>query len=203
MHLVATERAKSGSWTEVVGAAVRARRVALGYTQDELAQRLQYVGLDWDQAAIARLEAGRRGLDFRQAAQVALTLEVELVDLFGGEDQIEWAPGYRIAAPVLRAALRGRPAPIVDSPIDNPELRDLHRAQSPNEAERKAAKRLGVAPERVAQQGRQLWGRRLSHERDARVEQTAGTDRRSLQALRGHVTRQLLAELAAHLEENR
>lgn len=64
------------------------------------------------------------------------------------------------------------------------------------EAERKAARKLGVPPEYVAVAAHRLWGRGLTAERDRRVADGAdGEDARTVQALRGHVTRQLLDEI--------
>ena len=65
------------------------------------------------------------------------------------------------------------------------------------EAEHKAARRLGVPTFAVALEARRRWGRSLSAERDRRVaaEAAEDTELRALQALRGHVSRTLLAEL--------
>jgi hypothetical protein len=69
--------------------------------------------------------------------------------------------------------------------------------EATGEAEQKAARRLGVPALAVALEARRRWGRSLSAERDQRVgAQAPGrTDLRGLQALRGHVSRLLLAEL--------
>jgi phage baseplate assembly protein W len=50
---------------------------------------------------------------------------------------------------------------------------------------------------------RDLWGRNLAEERDARVAETApaGASNRTLQALRAHETRRLLAEITPTLKE--
>jgi transcriptional regulator with XRE-family HTH domain len=63
------------------------------------------------------------------------------------------------------------------------------------DAECKAAGRLGVAGITVAMAARGSWGRSFSEERDQRVAAESGTSPRTLQALRGHVTRILLTEL--------
>jgi transcriptional regulator with XRE-family HTH domain len=80
----------------------------------------------------------------------------------------------------LEELLSGLPAP---SPVD----------AGPDEATVKAARRLGADPVEVDAKARQLWGRSLTAERDARV----GVASRSRvdQARRGHVTRQLIDEL--------
>jgi hypothetical protein len=66
------------------------------------------------------------------------------------------------------------------------------------ETERKAARTLHVDdPAEVAVAALRLWGRSLTQERDARVVDAAAPDAspRTLQALRGHVTRHLLEEI--------
>jgi transcriptional regulator with XRE-family HTH domain len=69
------------------------------------------------------------------------------------------------------------------------------------ETEQKAARRLGVPPIDVSLLAFRLWGRSLTEERDRRVEATATPNAaaRTVQALRGHVTRGLLEELRGGL----
>lgn len=68
---------------------------------------------------------------------------------------------------------------------------------SEGEAEKKAAKRLGVSRLVVALAARRKWGHSLTEERDCRVLERAdpNSSARSLQALRGLVTRELLTEI--------
>lgn len=65
------------------------------------------------------------------------------------------------------------------------------------EAEQKAAKRLQTFPLAVAAVSRMVWGRSLTEERDRRLTEAAAGSLtpRSLQALRGHMSRVLLKEL--------
>jgi len=75
------------------------------------------------------------------------------------------------------------------------KARAVHEAAG--EAEQKAARRLGVHPAAVALAAHRLWGRSLTAERDRRVaEQSPGDLPRRIQAVRGHVTRKLVAELS-------
>ncbi len=66
-----------------------------------------------------------------------------------------------------------------------------------DDAVKKAARKLETKPMYVAVVARRLWGHGLAEERDARVAKQAADDAppRTLQALRGHVTRELLAEI--------
>lgn len=80
-------------------------------------------------------------------------------------------------------------------------LRDARKAAR-GDAERKAARKLGVEPLRLSVAAYGRYGQSFTEERDARVAEQApaGASPRSLQALRGHVSRAMLAELAAALE---
>ncbi|MFF1732020.1 helix-turn-helix transcriptional regulator [Streptomyces sp. NPDC058247] len=68
---------------------------------------------------------------------------------------------------------------------------------SPDEAEGKAAKRLGTTPEFVAYAARALWGRGLAAERDERLRARSAAPEtpRALQSARGHITRTLIKEM--------
>jgi hypothetical protein len=69
---------------------------------------------------------------------------------------------------------------------------------SRGDAETKAARALRTSPVAVALPALSRWDHSFTEERDARVTQRVGdraTDARALQALRGHVTRQLMDEL--------
>lgn len=70
-----------------------------------------------------------------------------------------------------------------------------------HEAEQKAARKLGRPAPQVAHAARRRWGRSLTAERDARVEERleGDVDPASVRAIRGHVTRELLAVLAEDL----
>ena len=84
-------------------------------------------------------------------------------------------------------------------------LRDAEDAKEAarGDAVRKAARKLGVRPLVLSAAAQGQYGRSFTAERDARVAEQAPADAppRSLQALRGHVTRAMLAELAPALEQ--
>lgn len=65
------------------------------------------------------------------------------------------------------------------------------------EPERRAGRDLEIGAVEVSKLAQHLWSRTLKEEREARVQERveAGASRRTLQAVRGHVTRELLAEL--------
>lgn len=90
------------------------------------------------------------------------------------------------------------------------------------DAELKAARRLGVTPDTIVKTARKLWGRTLTEERDRLVGENvamheyageywaghgqASSDprpRRTLQAVRGHISRALVVELATAIRGKR
>ena len=118
---------------------------------------------------------------------------------FDGE--IDTPSSERIADPARAMQARGRLARL----WPGASWRELDRAlaAAAGEAERKAARKLGVPPQVVSVAAYARWGRSLTEERDRRVaaqtvapQTTGGIKPRTLQALRGHVTRALLDELA-------
>lgn len=72
------------------------------------------------------------------------------------------------------------------------------------EAERKMADQLDVAPFQIRDAAHRLWGRTLTDEREARLArriENGDVSPRSLQAHRGHVTRELEQEIEQALRE--
>lgn len=131
--------------------------------------------------------------------------KVRLVDVdTPGHRQLSVA--FRAAAPeinrALRAALReGRRVWPEASALDVAEAREA----AMQEAEQKAARKLRVNPRLVALASLRLWKRSLTDERDERTFALAPPDAtpRTLQAIRGHVTRQLLEELEPLLRKEK
>jgi len=76
------------------------------------------------------------------------------------------------------------------------EVLVLAAKDAKRDAELKAAQSLCVPPFAIALAARRLWGRSLTEERDAQLSgHGADEPSRTLQALRGHITRKLLAEI--------
>lgn len=77
------------------------------------------------------------------------------------------------------------------------------REDTVRDAEQTAARKLDVPAQVVAVAARRTWGRGLTDERDARVaaQTDADTAPRTVQAIRGHVTRRLLAEITPLVAE--
>lgn len=80
-------------------------------------------------------------------------------------------------------------------PEDDPGTLYKVALASRGDAEIKAARGLRVSPVVVALAAESRWSRSLTEERDARVADHGNVSARTTQALRGHITRQLLDEL--------
>lgn len=172
---------------------LRVRRGQRGESQEDVAAAAREVGLDWTRATVANIEAGKRHLSPGEFVALPLVYGERLVDLLPQEPTT--LGGTLVAKPEDVEALlcKGRGV----------RLRLAERARVPTgvhaqgEAERHAAKRLGLEPARVARVAVRLWGHGLTQERDRRLadeydEADTPTQRRSQ---RGHVTRGLLEEL--------
>jgi hypothetical protein len=116
-----------------------------------------------------------------------------LRDLFSNK-RLKAAPvGFGDTAPVVIGT-------VVDPPSrSQAQLAEKHDAKG--EAELKAARALGLAPLKLVHIAHRLWGRTLTAERERRLAErlTSTTSARAAQAMRGHITRSLLAELRHEL----
>ena len=146
------------------------------------------------------------------ADQVELTaaarLPAQAVRAVLGDDgeALRSLPPEALDVPATRGAAAGRPAPpdaLVHAArrfgVRGPA--EVGRALARiGDAERNAARRLGVSPERLVLAAVGRWGRSLTDERDVRIERRrAATDPDRHITLRGLVTRELLGELEQEL----
>lgn len=133
----------------------------------------------------------------------ALAVRAVLAD--GGET-LRALPGDALDVPATRVAPTGAPAP-PDALVHAARRfgvrgsAEVGRALAGiGDAERNAARRLGVSPERLVLAAVGRWGRPLTAERDARIElRRASTEPDRHVMLRGLVTRELLTELEQQL----
>jgi transcriptional regulator with XRE-family HTH domain len=68
---------------EVAGQAVRRLRVARGWSQEEIAERMKAYGYDWHQTLVGRIEAAQRPLRLNEAVHLAALFGVALETLLG------------------------------------------------------------------------------------------------------------------------
>jgi hypothetical protein len=195
---------------QLIGARMRALRDARGLLQEDVAAQARSLGFDWTRGTVAMLEAGRRRLTleewlllpqvFDRADAAPLTLPECLPD--AGVARL--TPYAAVEVDVLRAVCRGQ---TMDAAWAAAAAADPVTLASRGEAERKAAQALHLSAHAVARAAQRRWGRSLTEERDHRFAEKwtqlyeppvpALTDVAPgfVQALKGHITRQLLAEL--------
>lgn len=178
-------------------------------TQDEVAAAAQRLGFPWGRSTVAAIEAGDREISAEELLALPFILS-EAVAQF---------PGFTAAGmPLSALALPGKTARLALSEHlelthtqaqrylerGDPAYRVKTAGDAVTEADRKAARRLGVEVDVLLSAAYTLWDRSLPAERDRRVSGRSGPDAtaRTVQALRGHVTRELLGELADYLEVN-
>jgi transcriptional regulator with XRE-family HTH domain len=222
------KRAKSLRALLAAGTArVRAER---GLSEEEGAELLRSYGLvAWQVGTLTQVEAGVRPLAVEELLLLCAAYRVSLAELAGSDpDEVELAAGARLPAAAVRALLtdggeelRALPGDALDVPATRPVSAvptpdalvdaaarlgvrgqvEVGRALAAiGEAERNAARRLGVSPERLVLAAVGRWGKPFSAERDARIAlRRASTAPDRHITLRGLVTREMLAELQDHL----
>lgn len=214
-----------------VGEQLRATREVAGLTAQDVARKARRLGLSWHRPTVGQIEQGKRNISAAELFLLPLVYGKPLHDLlppeegatwltsevavFGGELRRVLSEGYnpgdaeydaeagtwqfRNSAQRMREVserMRQEVARFPHGPIGH--------IAAPDEAEVKAAKRLETTPEYVAYSARELWGRGLAAERDARLAERPDppTAPRAVQAARGHITRTLLDELGPTVREH-
>jgi transcriptional regulator with XRE-family HTH domain len=196
-------------------------------TREDIARKARFFGLPWHRPTVGQIEQGKRGVSAPELLVLPLIYGTPLRDLLPGEGAVTWlTEETAVRGDALRHWLDEEPEePALPGPwhfkgatrlagmIAQARER-LSEAMpwgakagfvaSPDEAETKAAKRLNTTPEYVAYTARELWGRGLAEERDARLAERpdAPATPRAAQAARGHITRTLLDEMEPVIREH-
>jgi transcriptional regulator with XRE-family HTH domain len=195
-------------------------------TTEQVARQAQLLGLTWHRTTVGQTELGRRSLSAVELLLLPLLYGKPLRDLL--PDETTWLTDATAVFPEeLWGAIEGnwdRPGAMRHGPgrwhlKNRPSTDDMIEAVAawanrsaerwphgalakhvapPDEAESKAAKKLGTTPHYVAYAARELWGHGLVAEREARLVERGDLpdSPRALQAARGHITRSLIEELA-------
>lgn len=193
---------------QALGRNLRRLRDERRWTQEETARQVRRAGVDWTRDNIAQIETGRRrSIDLETLVPLADCFGIALADLFEGDGAVELDEGVSIDLDALRQALNGATVGSEDVPLaltGDAVDRALDGAVrvTPVELDVRTARRFELDVDQVTEAARGLWGRTMTEEREARVdERTEGElPARSLQAVRGHVSRELLDEIRPHLE---
>lgn len=187
----------------LVGRNLRRIRDERGWRQEDVALRCNDAGLEWRRSTVAAVEAGSRVLVLDEVVLLALALLVGVPDLLAGDEHVRLGSGAVAPLAEVRGILQdaGSAHPML---WDTPGM-EKGRAEADRtlEANEKAARKLNVSPRDLMLASLAAWGHALTIERDRRVSKLADANgnARTVQALRGHVTRQLLAELAPILAD--
>jgi transcriptional regulator with XRE-family HTH domain len=198
---------------------VRAVRVRQRLTQDDVADRARELGLAWGRDTVAKIETGDRELKLVEFLLLPVILGRPLADLLPPKGWVGLTPSVQVSAAALAGLLRGEvvgspEAESLSLPAQGNDIRTIAiapagwtavkpvrpviiRRDALREAERKAAKRLGLDPIELSTLAHKVWGVGLTEKRDQLLtEQAKAGDTKTRQALRGWVTRQLDKELA-------
>jgi transcriptional regulator with XRE-family HTH domain len=210
---------------QVIGANVKKLREETGLRQADFAELLKMAGLvdGWTRDTMASVEAGRRALSVDELIVLGHISPGGLVQLFAGEGPVQIAgtraPGAKdLDLDRVRAVIVGGDSLAASNkPVQVRAEERKRRGWKPSESgvltdirirtgaftREEAAKRLGVPVKTIDRMSERLWGQSLWHEHVDRVRKRVpkGASGRSIDATRGHVTRQLLAELREELKK--
>jgi transcriptional regulator with XRE-family HTH domain len=185
------------------------------WTQEQLAIHAQEQGIPWTRDTVKNIEEGAREVSLEEFFPLFPLLGMSLEELLPEHIQLELAGGWQVhggTGTTLRRLLDGHRDAVV-SPATVQLRGSIHASATATAtasvirlAEQKAAASLGITPTEVQQLAQKVWKQDLTTERDARVSERIGekvVSAQSLQALRGHVTRQLLNEIRPHIKPKR
>ncbi len=183
----------------------RARRDE-DWSQDELAAEARVLGLRWTQATVAAVEGGRRSLTPWELPRIAAALRKPLAYLYGGDDVLPLADGLTVLAQHLSDNIGANKPPVDTSSAPIRAARIKARVDDAAEAHRHAARRLNRSEQEVRRAAHKLWGRTLADKRERLLSEQGEfgleDDPRRRQALRGHITRDLLRQLQEHFAQH-
>ncbi len=168
-----------------------------GLRREDVAQAMTRLGFRWTGNRVTQVVTRRRSLSLLELAGLCCALRRPVDDFLSGTDAIPLPAGGSVEVEDVRQALAHGAWVWASKAETYSRVRSAYADYM--EASIKAARRLGVSPETVDAASRELWGHVLGQERDRRVGRADGESRRTLQARRGHVTRELMSELSEHL----
>jgi len=196
-----------------VGQQIQTLRLAQGVSHELAAFRLRRWGINWTRSQLALVESGRRSITLGEwlALPAALTTALGCPPLTYA-DLLAETPTRVVLTRSLTALNDAVVRKLLQKNGDLSQVSfgagdpmDLFERAAPkterpyqDDVSFKASKRLRVPMAAIHKAAEALWRRPLSVERDLRI-QNSGQSGRTVQALRGHITRALLRELAPQL----
>jgi transcriptional regulator with XRE-family HTH domain len=215
-----------------IGGRIRGIREAQGKRQEDVVVAAREFGLEWTQATVAALETAKRQLSVSEFLLLPCVLGIELRELFVGDESVRLPTGAQTQPKILRAivssqakslgydalrtqrkgtvrrVLRQVTKAIRSLPIPPPMQEQIGQTITGllGVADAKAARKLRVDQISLWTVATRLWGRSLTDERDRRLEALRDAAQppssRTVQAMRGHITRSLLEELKRELRRS-
>jgi transcriptional regulator with XRE-family HTH domain len=207
--------------SQALGKVLRGIREQHGARQDDLARAARAAGVRWTASSVASLETGRRALTIDETVRLPAILhqlgvpaaaasrtsgQSPLKVLADANDILIVVCGREVVQDTGQrweksiAQIQAGERAVKAFPRVTKDVMAAARADEDGVLEQRIARRFKVDPLTVAVAARLCWGRGLSEERDLRsAEAAAGVTRRVAQTIRGHVTRQLVAELEPDL----
>lgn len=108
------------TFEQVTARRVRYLRERLGWSQQDLADKLANFGMPIDRAQLARLEGGKRGISLDETMRLAFVLDVAPVHLITdpeeGAEPMQTTPGAEVEPWEARAWVRGQKPLIFQDP---------------------------------------------------------------------------------------
>lgn len=213
----------------VIGRNAKLARLAADLTLDQVAAAARRQGLKWSESRVADFEAGRFSPNLTTLIAVCLALtdagctNATLPQLVSNDMPVEINDSLALWGYDLENVLVGKPVrkPQRDDHTENPaihttegtrsrwedavlkayrhqtDIPTIRKVQKESGAtEARISKALKISPMLLSLMSAVLWGRTFSQERDRRAGRTSKADAQ----YRGHVSRQMQAELNAAME---
>ncbi|WP_438353694.1 helix-turn-helix domain-containing protein [Microbacterium sp. CJ88] len=186
-----------------LGRRARELREEAGATLDQFARSARDHGLRWSTARVVEFEKGHMRVTLAtllvvlQALRHLLARPLSLAELVPTDVKMLRVTEQWLVSPRrLSAVLAGDSVDLGLLVAMTSETPDTEDALQPTLAETRAAKRLGVRPRQVALWSHMLWGWHLDDEARSRADDDSSAQER------GHISRLLVEQIAAKIEEH-
>jgi hypothetical protein len=179
---------------DALASGLRAHRISVDRSQDEVARSMRGFGFPaWTRGVVSAFETGKRRLYADELLAIGPAYATSLPAVFEDAGEVRLTGTVGFVGSRIEDVFAGRALLVSDDADDlgEPEVR--------------AARSLGVEPLVLLELSILRWGRSLTSERDRRTSERAGPNAsaRTTQAVRGHVTRELLDELGPDVGPDR
>jgi len=223
---MSTREAKPIAFHQALGARIKQLREQYEVSQEMLAYAARRAGLPWRRTLVAQIEIGKRHVTLEEFFVLPAIFSVfagkalQWLDVLPEGQPVSLTKDLSCddaLALKLLVNSQGQWEPKIEAHFDSPQTR-LEKAVAPAEiqqeeaihqaalgdAETKAARALRTDAIDISRAAFQQWGRSLTAQRDHLLAEKGvdpAADARHAQAIRGHLTRQLLAQLKPALRK--